>query len=135
MIIEFSGTPSSGKNSLIQYLKETEIHKVEVFEESNIADELDFDIQNHELRTLWRILDTYLRIIHTVKYSSTDPNTIFIVNRGFFDRIAWSRFLAYKNKYYERVAKDAESNLRKYLSQGILKISVTADTNGQFVDS
>lgn len=117
LIIEFSGTPSSGKNSLIQPLKNIKKMNIEVIEESNIPDEFDFDIRNHELRTLWRIFDTYLRTIKIVKYASVDFQKTLIINRGLFDRIAWSRLLAHENKCYEQVAKDIESNLKRHLHQ------------------
>lgn len=102
MLVEFSGTPGSGKNSVISSICKHPGIDCEIIQ----ADEEVFDINNSnfELKNLWTIFDTYSSFESVSKDSIKNANKLIIANRGLFDRIAWSRLLKLKNSAFAETA-------------------------------
>jgi hypothetical protein len=117
MLIEFSGTPGSGKNSVINSICRQPGIDCEIIQ----ADEEVFDLQNSnfELKNLWTIFDTYSRFERIQKGNIENPNKLVIVNRGLFDRVAWSRLLKVKNPAFTETA----DYLEKWLINKLIIVS------------
>lgn len=117
MLIEFSGTPGSGKNSVIDSICRQTGRDFEIIQ----ADEDVFDLQNSnfELKNIWTIFDTYSRFERIQKSSIENQNKLVIINRGLFDRVAWSRLLKLKNPAFAETA----DYLEKWLINKLIIVS------------
>lgn len=110
--LEFSGTPSSGKSSVIKTIS-SQFKDVSKVVQAN--EEL-FTIQNSnfELKNIWTIFDTYSQLELARKEEVNACKTI-ILDRGLFDKIAWSRLLKVKNHSFTEVANFLENWLERQL--------------------
>ena len=115
MIIELSGTPGSGKDSIIELLKKNEYSNLETIDEAeHFKEPYDFD-HDIALKMLWSILNTYSTFIQVVNEKQMSDSRLIIFNRGLFDRIAWARLIRTENKEYCAVSEDIEKYLKKVL--------------------
>lgn len=117
MLLEFSGTPGSGKKSVMSIICKQPGIDYEIIQ----ADEDIFNINNSnfELKNLWTIFDTYSSFERLSKDRIKNANKLIIANRGLFDRIAWSRLLKLKNSDFAETA----DNLERWL---IDKLTITS---------
>ncbi|EKV03933.1 hypothetical protein Lepto7375DRAFT_6253 [Leptolyngbya sp. PCC 7375] len=113
IFLEFSGTPGSGKNSVIKDISSQTGVACKIVQ----ANEKIFDISNSnfELKNLWTIFDTYSKLEIAVKQKDFDSYKAIIFNRGMFDRIAWVRLLKMKNSSFSEIADYLEAWLRNNL--------------------
>ncbi|MEO1210989.1 MAG: hypothetical protein AAFX78_15805 [Cyanobacteria bacterium J06638_20] len=102
MFLEFSGTPGSGKKSIIKAISSQTGGACKIVQ----ANEKIFDISNSnfELKNLWTIFDTYSKIEIAINQKDFDSYKIMILNRGMFDRMAWARLLKVKNSPFSEIA-------------------------------
>ncbi|MEM9907130.1 MAG: hypothetical protein AAF921_19110 [Cyanobacteria bacterium P01_D01_bin.44] len=113
IFLEFSGTPGSGKNSVIKDISSQAGGDYKIVQ----ANEKIFDISNSnfELKNLWTIFDTYSKLEIAVNQKNFDSYKAMILNRGMFDRIAWARLLKVKNSSFSEIAGYLEFWLRNNL--------------------
>lgn len=109
MLVEFSGTPGSGKNAIIKEIcKSQEYYSSQVV--SGTESPFDYKNSNFELRILWSIFDTYAQMNEVVGKQTTSKLTV--LNRGLYDRLAWARLLALENRCFAETADYLEKWLR-----------------------
>lgn len=103
MLIEFCGTPKSGKDSVIQVLRQVSSYgRVEVIGES--AHRCALDDSQFELKILWTVFDTHSVLSHLIESGIVQHSGLTIINRGLFDRLAFLRLLRHENESYAEVA-------------------------------
>jgi len=112
MIIEFSGTPSAGKDATIEAMRQNKkISSLNVVDESFLRS--PFDDKDFELGILWTIFDTYSEVNQVFNKKASLSSSLTIFNRGLFDRIAFTRLLCSENKHYAEVSKQLEKWLKE----------------------
>lgn len=112
MLIEFCGTPCSGKSSTIAGLRLNHgFASCRVIEESNLRS--PFDDRNFELGILWTIFDTYAEANRISEVDVSSDDSLVIFDRGLVDRIAFARLLRVEDKRYMELADRAEGWLRE----------------------
>lgn len=111
LVVELSGTPSSGKDTIIK-----RVYQSERYAPLNIVDEsvLQCPIKNNslELEILWTVFDTYSTVNRVLVGKDSSPISLTIFNRGLFDRIAFARLLRIENAKYAAIAEDIETWLK-----------------------
>jgi|GEM_PF-4050251 len=103
MILELSGTPSAGKDSIIRMLCDNKKYgDYQVITQDD--EEFTIKNSNFDLRILWGIFDTYSKIKSSFSNRSYQGQNIIIFNRGLLDMIAWTRLLRFNNQHYMEIA-------------------------------
>ncbi|GAA6614522.1 hypothetical protein [Scytonema sp. NUACC26] len=115
MIIELSGTPSAGKNSIIKRICLNDKDPVNCLIITQDDDEFTMKNSNFDLRILWGIFDTYLKTRKAINTHDPLQERMLIFNRGLFDMIAWTRLLRSNNECYAEVANYIEKWLITHL--------------------
>lgn len=140
---EFSGTPCSGKDSILAELSKASI--INIIDES--AQKCSLPKGLFDLEVLWTVFDTY------DKYKNLDytQNLPSVFNRGLFDRIAFIRLVKYINNsrldVYDKIEnwfleelKTKESNIFLFLTsfelakERKIKYRLRPDSNFQIVN-
>ncbi len=111
MLIEISGTPGSGKSSIINSLCCDNRYDCRVIELDNMR--FDFRNSTFESKILWSIFNTYAKIMCLENDKENNINSLTILNRGLFDRIVWAKLLKLENSelintayYIEKLFKE-----------------------------
>lgn len=103
MLLEFCGTPSSGKSSVIERLKKNDRYAdVKLIDESAIN--CPYNDSNLLLSIIWTIIETYLITDEIIKGRDVNKDTIIIFDRGIIDRIAFARLLSHLDAAYRQLA-------------------------------
>ncbi len=107
MIVEFLGTPGSGKNAVITQLSSR--YSCDLIQASYSP---KIHKGQFELKILRSIIDTYARVDMLISQKKSEESMTFI-NRGILDRVTWCRFLATLQPSYSQIADDMEKALRE----------------------
>lgn len=124
MFIEISGTPGSGKSSVITELRHR--YTCQIIKPKYVG---SFETEKVELTMLLSILGTLAAVNELRESNSYSSSRLIVIERGLFDRIAWARLLAMQNERYTQVAQDLEMALRESLSHIQVDLVVLALTS------
>lgn len=98
IVIEFSGSPKSGKtssiNSLMQFLKRNEIKAAVIQESASICPVSD---KHSPLFNLWTVCDSICSLIGMLE-SKKENYDVIIIDRGLFDAFCWFQWLYQQKK-------------------------------------
>jgi len=108
---EFSGTPCSGKDSILSELAKASV--INIIDES--ARKCSLPKELFDLEILWTVFDTYDKYKNLI-YSHNVNNLPSIFNRGLFDRIAFIQLLKNLNDSNDYVSDKIENWLLKELN-------------------
>lgn len=111
MLVEMSGTPSSGKTSVINKLSSFDSHNFKVI--NGESSTFDYKNSNFEIKIFWSIFDTYSKVRHSGCFQDHAVTKWTIFNRGLFDRIIWAKLLSTVNNNLAEEAKHLEQWLKK----------------------
>lgn len=108
--IELSGSPSSGKNSIIR-----ELHHTNIFDHCEVIEATSYKqphlrgSENFEVKVLWSIFETCNVVKNNLEAETISSADLILFNRGIFDRLAWARLLQIENRNYRTIVNDIES--------------------------
>lgn len=98
MLFEFSGTPSSGKSSVLKNIQSGDLFKtVNIVDES--IKECPFGDDQFELGVLWSTFKTFEEFQFTISKNLEPDHQIFF-DRGLFDRVAFVRLLSIEENMF-----------------------------------
>ena len=107
MLIELSGSPSSGKDEIIRSIRESGDYTPLDVVRSN-SRKSPFKNSYFELRVFWTNFNRCWSIMNTLEREDIQSSRYIIFNRGLFDSIAYARLVSEDNAAYRGIAQDVE---------------------------